>query len=273
MRNLITFFQRFRVFLVFAFLQVVALSMYFSFLNYPNARFLTTTNGITSVFMEMRFSITQHFHLEQANMKLQEENIQLRRQLTMSFIPLQSGLYKIDDTLYSQQYTYLPAAVINSTFDKENNYLTINAGHYQGIKEGMGVFNEDGIVGIIFSVSDHYSLVKSLLTSKINLDVLLPNGSFGLLKWDGRDPTLAQVTGIANDIKIKKGDLVVSRGSKLRFPKNYPVGRIHSFNRVNGNSLWEINIKLAVDFRKITHVYIIKNLLDTEQEKLEQQAQ
>lgn len=271
MRNLITFFRRFRVFLVFAFLQVIALSMYFTFLNYPNARFLTTASAIGSYFLEIRHAVTHHFSLEEANVRLQEENIRLRRQISESFIPIQSGIYKINDTLYSQQYTYLPATVINSTVTRRNNFLTINAGAYQGIKEGMGVFNKDGVVGTIFHVSAHYSLVRTLLTEQINLDVLLPNGAFGLLKWDGKSATIAQVSGIPNDIKIRKGDAVVARGSRMKIPRNYPIGKIISFEKINGSSRWHIDIRLAVDFRKITNVYIVKNLLKTEQKELEKQ--
>ena len=223
--------------------------------------------------MRIRHSVTQHFSLEEANFKLQKENVALRRKIATNFISIQPGVYKMDDSLRQRQYLYIPATVINATCDKENNYLTINAGSLRGIKEGMGVINEDGVAGIVFHVSKHFALVKTLLTEKINLDILLPNGAFGLIKWDGRDPRLAQITGIANDIKIKKGDLVASRGSNARFPKGYPVGRIATFYKENGSPLWQINVRLSVDFRKVTHVYVIQNLLKKEQESIEKFAQ
>jgi rod shape-determining protein MreC len=193
----------------------------------------------------------------------------LRRQLLESYSALSPKKIHKTDTLNKQQYTYIPSTVINSTYDKRNNFLTLNGGFEQGIKEGMGVFNSQGVVGVIFKVSRHFSLVRTLLTEQINIDVLLPNGTFGILKWNGKDPTICQISGVPNDIRLHKGDKVVSNGGQNKFPRNYSIGTIDSYEKINGSPRWKINIKLSVDFRKITQVYIVQNLLGIEQQKLE----
>ncbi len=270
MRNLIAFFRRFRVFLIFILLQVFALSTYFSFLNFPRSQYLTSASQVSGTILKARNDITKHFSLSKNNQALQRENIKLRERLPESMQRLQNGTILIDDTLFHQQYTYIPATLINSTLTKRNNYFTLNIGRLQGIKRGMGVFSDNGVVGIIHNVSDHFSVVKSVLTENINIDVMIePIGLFGLLKWDGRDPRRGSITGISNDLKIKKWSKVVTRGGSGIFPRGIMVGRIGKLKAVEGKPLWDVEIRFTEDYRTLQRVYIIKNLLQEEQEELE----
>ena len=270
MRNLIAFFRRFRVFLIFILLQVFALSTYFSFLNFPRSQYLTSASQVSGTILKARNDITKHFSLSKNNQALQRENIKLRERLPESMQRLQNGTILIDDTLFHQQYTYIPATLINSTLTKRNNYFTLNIGRLQGIKRGMGVFSDNGVVGIIHNVSDHFSVVKSVLTENINIDVMIePIGLFGLLKWDGRDPRRGSITGISNDLKIKKWSKVVTRGGSGIFPRGIMVGRIGNLKAVEGKPLWDVEIRFTEDYRTLQRVYIIKNLLQEEQEELE----
>ena len=269
MRNLVAFLKRFQIFLVFALFQIIALGIHFTYQSYPRARFMNSAGNITGRVMAYRQGITKHFNLSEANLRLQEENVSLRRQLPISYIPLQSGMVKINDTLYRQQFDYIPSVVLNSTHDKQNNFLTINVGDFQGVEIGMGVFNGQGAVGYVFDVSNHYAIVKTLISDNPNLDVFLPNGAFGLLKWDGKSSKEVYITGIANDIEVNIGDEVRTRGSRGHFPRGILVGRVSSFDVLEGNPLWDLRVELAVDYRKITDAYVIKNLQKAEFDNLE----
>jgi rod shape-determining protein MreC len=272
MRNLIAFFKRFRVFLVFAVLQGLALSTYFTYLNFPRAQYLTSASIVNGQILTIKNDVTKHFNLSYNNYKLQKENISLRKRLPQSFIPVQSNIFKIDDTLYHQQYEYIAATVINSTFDKRNNFFTLNIGKSQGIRRGMGVFSDKGIVGIVHNVSDHFSVVKSVLTEAINIDVMIEStGAFGLLKWDGGSPKVGSISGISNDMKMKRWSKIVTRGGSGIFPRGLPVGIVSSFKPVEAEPLWDISFYYSEDYRKIQRVYVIKNLLKYEQKELEAQ--
>ncbi|MFN5031414.1 MAG: rod shape-determining protein MreC [Flavobacteriia bacterium] len=270
MRNLIAFFRRFRVFLVFVVLQIFALSAYFTFLNFPRSQYLTSASTVSGAILTVRNDVTKHFNLSKNNDKLQQENSWLRQHLPQSFQRLRNRTYEIDDTLFHQQYLYIPATVINSTVTKMNNYFTLNIGYRQGIKRGMGVFSDKGIVGIIHNTSEHFSVVKSVLTENINIDVMIePIGLFGLLKWDGRDPRRGSITGISNDLKIKKWSKVVTRGGSGIFPRGLMVGHIEKLNPVEGKPLWDVVMRYSEDYRSLQRVYVIKNLMQAEQDTLE----
>ena len=270
MRNLIAFFKRFRVFLVFVVLQLFAITTYFSFLNFPRARYLTTASSVSGSILGAKHEVTKHFNLAKNNQNLQKENIRLRKQLPESFHRLQYGTVKINDTLFRQQYEYIPALVINSTVTKRNNYFTLDIGSKQKIKRGMGVFSDKGIVGIVHNVSENYAVVKSVLTENINVDIMIePIGLFGLLKWDGRDSRRGSIAGISNDQSIKKWSKVVTRGGSGIFPRGLPVGRIEKLRPVEGKPLWDVVLRFSENYSALQRVYVIKNLLREEQENLE----
>ncbi|MFN5442727.1 MAG: rod shape-determining protein MreC [Crocinitomicaceae bacterium] len=270
MRNLIAFFKRFRIFLYFALLQGIALSTYFTYLSFPRSQYLTTASAVSGQLLTYRNDVTKHFQLPYNNRKLQYENIQLRHRLPESFIKVQGAIFKIDDTLQRQQYEYIPAVVINSTVNKRNNYFTLSSGKSSGIYRGMGVFSNKGIVGIIHNVSDHYAVVKSVLTEDINIDVMVEkNGVFGLLKWNGKNPKIGSISSISNDLTLKKWSKIVTRGGSGIFPRGLPVGKIKSLKTVEGKPLWDVEIYYSEDYRKIQNVYVIKNLLLKEQKELE----
>jgi rod shape-determining protein MreC len=270
MRNLFAFFRRFRVFLVFILMQIFALTTYFSFLQYPRAQYLTTASMVAGKTLEMRNDLTKHFNLGKSNTALQWENKFLREQLPQSFQRLQYGLVKINDTLFKQQYEYIPGTVINSTVTKRNNYFTLNIGEAQGIKRGMGVFSDKGVVGIVHNVSDHFSVVKSVLTEEINIDVMIePIGLFGLLKWNGEDARRGTISGISNDMHIKKWSKVVTRGGSGIFPRGIMVGKIEKLKPVEGKPLWDVVVRFSENYSSLQRVYVIKNLMQEEQEELE----
>lgn len=273
MRNLIAFFRRFRIFLFFALCQGIAISTYFTYLSYPRSQYLTTASNVTGQLWKYQNDITKHFQLAFNNRKLQYENIQLRKKLPASFIPVYGNVVKIDDTIQHQQYEYIPAVVINSTVNKRNNYFTLDKGKIGGIKKGMGVFSNNGIVGIIHNVSNHYAVVKSVLTKDINIDVMVEkNGVYGLLKWNGKNAKIGSISSISNDLPLKKWSKIITRGGSGIFPRGIPVGKIKSIGTVEGKPLWDVEIYYSEDYRKLQNVYIIKNLLLEEQKKIESQV-
>jgi rod shape-determining protein MreC len=273
MRNLIAFYLRFRIFLVFAILQIIALSTYFSYSDFPKMQVLTTAGGINAKVLDIRNDVTKHFYLSETNRQLQWENKRLRQKLEQSLYKEVKGNISIDDTLYHQQYVYIPATVINSTFDKRNNYMTIDIGKNQGVERGMGVFSSRGVVGIVHNVNGRYAVIKTVLTKDINIDVMEEKtGAFGLLKWNGLDPRRGSIHGINNDMQIKTWAKIVTRGGSGIFPRGLLVGKIERKSYIEGKPLWDVTVRFSEDFRSIQHVYVVKNLFQEQIREIEAQV-
>ncbi|MDG1333293.1 MAG: rod shape-determining protein MreC [Crocinitomicaceae bacterium] len=274
MRNFLAFIRRFRVLLFFALLQGFALTIYFTFSAFPRTQYLTTASSISGTIMNWRNDVTKHFELSSSNKKLQVENAWLREQLLENKMAL-SAPVDIDSVVlkkgdFTQHFEYIPGTVISSSFSRRNNYFTLSVGSKQGVERGMGVISDKGIVGVIHNTSEHFSVVKSCLTKDINTDILInESGEPGLLKWDGRDARRGNMTGVSNDRSIKKWSKIVTGGQSGIFPRGIPVGKVEKSAPVEGQPVWDVTVLFAENFRTVQYIKVIKNILKSEQDDLE----
>lgn len=235
--------------------------MYVTYMSTPKSSYFTTASFITGSLFEIRHSISQHFQLEENNEQLQEENIELRKSSSLFLYNSSFSTLHTQDSIYAQQYDYVAGTIINSTTTNRNNFFTLNVGAIQGIEKGMGVFSSNGVVGIIHNTSPHYSVVKSVLTKNINIDVLLTDvGAHGMLKWDGEDPRIGKVTGISNDIAIPIGSKLITRGGSGIFPKGIDVGFVKAIKPIEGEASWHIDLEFTESYATLENIYIVKNL-------------
>lgn len=274
MRNFLAFIRRFRVLLFFALLQGFALTVYFTFSHFPRSQYLTTASSVSASVMKMRNDVTKHFELSGSNRKLQFENRWLREQLLENRLSLKapvgldSVVIKKED--FVQRFEYIPGQLISTSFSRRNNYFTLNIGRKHGVKRGMGVISDKGVVGVIHNVSAHFSVLKSCLTKDINVDILISNsGEPGLLKWDGVDPRRGSMTGVSNDRSIKKWSKIITGGKSGIFPRGIPVGKVEKTKPVEGYPIWDVTVLFAENFRTVQYVYVVKNIMKQEQELLE----
>lgn len=270
MQNVLSIFRYVRVFLTFLSFQVFALYLYFNSDLYPAMQFVNSTSGITAKVIEAQNFYEYYFGLIEENKSLQNANKALLELSAANYLRLKPDLIQIEDTLYKQAYSFIRGDVLRATTHKANNYITANIGSAQGVKRGMGVINHDGLIGYVYEVSEHYCLVKTLLSENINIDVSLSNsGQFGLLKWFSNDPSIVNVTGIPNDTEIEIGELVVTRGTGGVFPKGISVGRVCAFEFAEGESNWDLRVKPSVNFRAVKYIYVVNHLLKEELDELE----
>lgn len=270
MLKFIAFFRRFRVFLVFLILQIIALSSYFSVMNFARTKFFNSSAVVTGTLLTWERNIIKYFYLDEANQKLQEENTELENRIIDNFISIDPQTAKINDTIYHLSFERTPATVINSSHSHTNNYFTINAGSEKGIERKMGVVSSDGIVGIVYDVSKNFAVVKSILTQDINLSAFIEgSNAHGLIKYLENDPRKVNLTGISNDVNIEIGSSVLARGSGGYFPQGEPIGKVEKLEPIEGKPMWNVTVKLNQDMRKLRYVYVVKNINQLELEEIE----
>lgn len=270
MQNLIDFLIRFRVFLGFLGLQLVCFFTYFQFVSYPRSVFLSGASNVNGTLLSWERSFFDYLHLHQQNRELQQENSFLRSVAFDQYYQIQRPLYHSEDTIYKQSFKYLPAQVINTSILQRNNYFTINAGSVQQVKKGMGVISNNGVVGIVFKVGEHFSLVKSVLTSDINLDVVVGKSELrGILKWNGKNPKIGSITGLSSDLSVKKWSAVRTQGATGIFPKGILLGKVKEIRQMENQSLWDIDMLYQEDFRTVRFVYVIQSLIADEIQQLQ----
>ena len=90
--------------------------------------------------------------------------------------------------------------------------------------------------------------------------------------WSGEDSRKAELLEVAKHVKFKKGDTLVTTVFSTVFPEGVPVGTVSEFELEDDANFYKIDIKLATDYARLSHVYIVKNLLKDEQRKLEMES-
>jgi rod shape-determining protein MreC len=182
--------------------------------------------------------------------------------------------YMVNDTLYRQKYTYTSCKVVNNSTNRRNNFLTLDKGSNQGIRNNMAVITSTGVVGQVKDVSENFCTVMSLLNSKTTISSKIrKDGSYGPLTWDGADFRYATLHDIPTHVRLVKGDTIVTSAYSLTFPENIMVGTVESFERKSGEYFFTVQVKLSTEFKKLSHVYIVNNILKQEQEELEKKSE
>lgn len=270
MRNLIFFIYKYYVFFLFFSLEVFAFVVVFRFNNYQKASFVNYTVGVTSSFYTAVSNTQEYFNLRHVNDSLQIENARLRSQLLTSYYKNNFTPTQINDTVYKQQYEYIPAQVVSNSVTKRNNYITLNRGSLHGIAPEMGVISDNGIVGIVMSVSPHYCTVLSLLNNNCKISAKIEkNGAFGSLVWEGDDPKFAALRDVNKHVPLTTNDRIITSNFSTIFPEGIPIGKIYAHSLDAGDNFHTIKVELNTDFATVSTVYVIRNLFKQEQQTIE----
>lgn len=270
MQQLIYFFQRFKYFLFFLLLEIIALVLIFNNLSFHKSKFVNSANNITGGFYSKVSNLSEYLNLKTDNDILSEENTRLRNLLQQkNAVFFQNDSSVIDTVRYHQKFTFTNAEIINNNYTKEFNFLTIDKGENQGIKKEMAVINSKGVIGITDNSSNNYARVQSILNRNSKINARLKNSNyFGSLTWDGKNYNIVQLSDIPRQAPLSIGDTIETDGKSTIFPEGVLIGTISKVNK--GNTADNtVDVKLFNDMRNIRHVYIIKNLDKKEIRELE----
>ena len=278
MRNLLNFLFRYNHCIVFVLLQGVSFLLLFSFNNYQHSRFFTSANAFVGKIYEATRAVTGYFDLQRQNDVLMERNIWLEQQLLLADKRLKE-MKEANTTSWPAETTTTmfqsyKAGVIKNSLNRADNYITLNQGSLAGIKPDMGVIGPNGVVGIVYKTSPHYSLVISLLSSKSNLSCKIAgNEYFGFLQWEGGDSRYAYLKDLPRHAEFSIGDTIVTSGFSTVFPQGMMVGVIEEANDTNDGLSFLLKIKLATDFGKLRNVHVLAREGIEEQKLLEEKAE
>ncbi|MDQ3047717.1 MAG: rod shape-determining protein MreC [Bacteroidota bacterium] len=273
MRNLVVFIWKHYFFFLFLLLEGFCVYLVVQNNYFQRASFVNSSNNVSAGVLKTSANIEEYFYLKNENENLARENAELRSRLPQAFSMLVNDQKTINDTAYRQKYTYTSAKVVNNSTNRRNNFITLDKGYEQGIRENMAVITSFGVVGQVKNVSSNFCTVMSLLHSKTTISAKIKkDGSYGPLVWEGVDFDYATLNDIPTHVKLAKGDTIVTSAYSLTFPENIMIGTVETFERPAGKYFFKVKVKLSTDFKKLTYVYIVNNMFKAEQEELENRS-
>lgn len=270
MRNFLFILGKYGGFLSFLILECVCIFLIVNNNRGQKAIFINSSNIISGKLLDRYTQVNQYFELEAIADSLQKENAYLRSQLEYSkFWNTVEKDTILTDSL-TIQYTYIPARVINNSFNRHNNFLTIDRGKNQGLDKDMAVIGQSGIVGIVKNNSENMAQVMSVLHRQTRISARIKSSDyFGTLMWKGNDHRKMQLEAIPKHIDLTLGDSIITSGFSSMFPEGILIGRISDFHLPEGSNFYHIDVTLQVDLASVRRVYVVNNLMREEQIKME----
>ncbi|MEL6811387.1 MAG: rod shape-determining protein MreC [Bacteroidota bacterium] len=272
MQQIIFFFIRNKNFLLFALLFFISFVLTLDSHSYHKSKVVTSANFFSGGIYHIKSSITNYFDLKEQNELLTQENNRLRTLIENGGRMTPAGI--IDSTLLDSNYTFVTATVINNTYSKTKNHLTLDKGSNDSLKVDMGVISPLGVVGIVNSVSGNYASVQSVLNTNSQVVAKFKKSDhFGYLVWDGLQPNIVQLTEIPRLAPVALGDTIVTHGRSTIFPAGVLIGKVLNFDRPDGNDYYKINVELFTDMTSVKHVYAVSQKDAPEIKQLEKAVQ
>ena len=265
MRNLIDFLARHNHWFLFILHEVLSFVLLSQYNSYQGSVWFSSANAVSGKVFEWNASVTQYFSLVDVNKTLTERNIYLERQVEQLTEQLEKAgrdsteIERMQTSVLKDCNT-IPAKVVSCSLNKLNNFITIDKGYADGVRKDMGVVCGTGVVGIVYLVSEHYSVLIPVLSSVSNISCTIRSrGYFGYLHWKGGSPEEAYIDDIPRHARFKLGDVIVTSGYSSVFPPGIVVGKIkHVYNSANGLS-YRLKITLSTDFGRLRDVCVIND--------------
>ncbi len=246
---------------------------------YQRNALISSANVVTGGIFSLSGAVTSYLNLQNTNRELLERNGELEMQL----LQLQQQLEQVmADTIAFNgyvdstgvfPYSTIIAKVVNNSVARVSNYITINKGRLDGVAPDMGVVSERGVVGIVSTVMDHYSVVIPPINPKFMLSgKVLGSNYFGSIHWNGRSPRFVSLNELARHVEFQPGDTIITSGFSRAFPERIIIGTVHKYERQHDDNFNSLEVELATDFQALNYVRVIRNNNPDEQQQIEQEA-
>jgi rod shape-determining protein MreC len=238
-------------------------------INTAISPFITFQKGFSDRFLGIYELLTlprdttalleRNTELEDEISRLQTENIQFKQQLREAGI-----LYALLDFAREKpENEYVAASVIGRDPSPFLHYVIIDHGSDGGLRKGMPIVTNQGLVGRIDAVTSVAARVQ-----------LISDPDSAVNIWLAESQTDAILTGsvtgdlyldmVSQEDKLAVGEVLFTSGLGGNYPKDIVVGEITNI-RKRENDLFQIaSVQPSVDFSTLRAVLVITNFSPTD---------
>ncbi len=151
-----------------------------------------------------------------------------------------------------------PVEVLALSGEPVPSAATLSAGVGQGVRVGDAVITSEGLVG---RVGEAYpGLSRVVLLTDPNSAVACEvesTGVQGVLRFAPSDRPRLLLGGVPMADSVRIGQLVLTSGMSLRYPRGLPVGRVVRLGRDVSGLTHEIEIEPAARLSRLRHAFVV----------------
>lgn len=192
--------------------------------------------------------------LESQVSQLQTQVIQLQQQLREAQI-----LYALlDFARSSPENEYVAAAVIGRDPNPFIQYIIIDKGSDDGIRHGMPVVTQQGLVGRVDAVTAGAARVQLIVDVNSAVNVRIQSTQTNAL-LSGSLTGDINLQMIPQDVVVQPGELVLTSGLGGEYPADVLIGQIVTVRKSDTELFQTASVQPAVDFTSLRAVLVVKN--------------
>ena len=158
-------------------------------------------------------------------------------------------------------YDYIGTNIIGKSGNSILDGYIIDKGTNDGIEKGMVVIAADGLVGQVSSTGSNWSIVQCIINENIAVSVMAESTgeNTGILKGykDRTNNNLTKVYNLPVDSTIQEGDVILTSGLGMLYPKEIKVGKVVSVEEDKVKVMKSAVVEPFVDFNKLDDLFVI----------------
>lgn len=186
--------------------------------------------------------------------QLQSQIIQLQEQLSQSEI-----LYALlDFARTNPQHEYVAATVIGREISPFIQYVIIDKGVNHGLRYGMPVVTQQGLVGRIDAVIANAARVQLISDANSTVNVQLQSGK---IEAQLKGSITGEVTleMIPQDAILEAGEVILTSGLGGNYPANIFIGQVISVRKLENALFQTASVQPIISFESLNAVLVISN--------------
>lgn len=267
MNSIFQFLYKHLHWIVFIVLEIVCFVLLFSYNSFQGSVYLSTANNLSARIVSARSRVTDYFGLAEVNDRLANQNAALLQRVEelealIAFQQLDSlSQAEAIQRVHRMGYVITPAQIIDKSINRSDNFMTIDRGILDGVQPNMGVMSANGIVGVVYKCTEHYSLVMSLLNSKSSVSCkVLGSNDLGYLRWNGGDARYGMLHDLPRYSSVAIGDTIVTSGNSTFFPEGILVGKVEELYPSSDGLSMTLKVALSAQFSQLERVFIMRKM-------------
>lgn len=182
---------------------------------------------------------------------LREENLQYREALVAS-----GRLQRIVEMRAGFETPMLPMEVVGQDVSPWFRSVLLDRGHANGLRAGMPVITDSGVVGLVTATSENAGRTMLLVDRQSAIDGIVQRSRVrGIVRGRGGDRLEFEFVVGGADVAV--GDEVISSGLDGVYPKGLSVGRVEELVASPYGLTQRAILRPAVDFGQLEQVFVM----------------
>ncbi|MDD3410175.1 MAG: rod shape-determining protein MreC [Eubacteriales bacterium] len=222
--------------------------------------FSTVVESVVNYLYRLKLRAT--LELEYNNLKDENEQLIYQSMLVNELqhkLSVYENLY--DEISENESMNPLVATVIGREAGNYFSVFTINKGSNDGVQNFMAVTMDAALVGYTYNVSATSSEVRTIIDSEASIAGLIQSSRDqgtvrGTLGVDGT--AMCRMYYLPDDNLPRPGDVVVTSGVGMSFPKGIPIGTVRESTRGMESNKSYVVVEPSADFQHVEYVIVLR---------------